>query len=223
MDQNIGKTFGQWTILNEIDDPRSGKHYECQCSCGTIKTVPWQSLRLSRSTRCKECKHFQTSSFNKMIGKKFGKWLVLRLEGKLHNSYSYLCRCDCGEEKVLHGPNLRYGHTTQCTSCSNRIKALNNTTHGLAGTSTYKIWCQMHQRCKNPKTSYYARYGGRGISVCDRWNTFENFLRDMGERPHKMDLDRIDNNGNYEPGNCRWISHKENCQNTSRRDKKTDI
>lgn len=219
MDINIGKTFGEWKIIQEVADERPGKYYECQCVCGKIQSVHWVSIKLGRSRRCWDCARASTSKKDDMVGKKFGKWLVLHQKGKMHNSYSYYCRCECGFEKEVHGPHLRRGKTTQCASCSNREKAISNITHGKSTSSTYKIWNQMHQRCKNPKVTHYHRYGGRGISVCEKWNDFRNFLRDMGERPEGMDLDRINNDGNYEPGNCRWISHKENCQNQSRKRK----
>ena len=83
----------------------------------------------------------------------------------------------------------------------------------MHNTSTYFVWRAMIQRCTNPNTTHYDRYGGRGISVCERWLKFENFLADMGEKPKGLTLDRIDNNGNYENSNCRWVTHKENCNN----------
>ncbi len=85
--------------------------------------------------------------------------------------------------------------------------------HGLTHSNTYNTWAGMLTRCNNIKHGAYKHYGGRGITVCERWKKFANFLEDMGERPEGLTLDRIDNDGNYEPGNCRWITHKENCNN----------
>jgi hypothetical protein len=89
-------------------------------------------------------------------------------------------------------------------------------THGLSHSPTWYTWQDMMRRCYQKKRSYYKNYGGRGIKVCKRWHIFENFVKDMGIRPKELRLDRINNDGNYEPSNCRWVTNKENCNNTRR-------
>jgi len=89
-----------------------------------------------------------------------------------------------------------------------------NKSHGMNKTPIYEIWCGMIKRCSNKNSNSYHNYGGRGISVCDEWLKFDNFYRDMGDRPENASIDRINMNGNYEPGNCRWATRKEQSRNT---------
>ena len=108
------------------------------------------------------------------------------------------CHCECGGTKNVHMTSLQRNTTTSC-GCVHGL-----TTHGYTGTRTYESWCHMHQRCYNPKARQYKWYGGKGITVAERWNSFDNFLSDMGERPKGMSLDRLDPHKNYTPENCRW-------------------
>lgn len=101
------------------------------------------------------------------------------------------------------------------------MKKHGNASHGMSHTNIYDIWCGMHRRCKSPKCAEYPLYGGRGISVCERWNNFENFYADMGERPKDHSIDRINSDGDYEPSNCRWSDRTTQNSNQRKRQRTT--
>jgi hypothetical protein len=158
-----------------------------------------------------------SNTFIDLTGKRFGLLVAIEYLGRAR----WRCRCDCGQETRSNGAHLRHGFSRSC-GCT-RAKAAGQaaaracTTHGASKTPEFSIWTDMLRRCSDPRRPEFKHYGGRGITVCDRWReSFANFLADMGPRPSPgLTLDRRDNDGNYEPGNCRWATVLE--QNRNRR------
>lgn len=145
----------------------------------------------------------------------YGNLRVLKIVLEKNNQGKSLsrayCLCKCGNKKNAWLKDIRYGTTR---SCGCLVKYNHKKTHGLSDSKTWSSWMNMKRRCDAINTPFYKNYGGRGITYCKRWAKFENFYKDMGERPPKMSLDRINNNKNYCLKNCRWATYKEQRSNT---------
>jgi len=141
-------------------------------------------------------------------GHRFGRLTVLNEVKHIDDRRAFKLKCDCGTVCIKMLISLTQSRLpTRSCGCL-FLESLSNTrTHGMSKTPTYKVWCDMRKRCNNPRSKSYPNYGGRGIKVCKHWDKFENFLADMGERPSDdHEIDRIDHNGNYRPGNVRWLA-----------------
>lgn len=147
-------------------------------------------------------------AFEDLTGRVFGRWTVVSQGERRGHIIMWLCRCECGTEKLRSTSTIRSGATRSCGCLRREASAIRSKTHGQSSSPEFVAWAAMLQRCLYRRGISFANYGGRGIRVCDRWaHSFENFFADVGPRPSKdHSLDRIDVHGHYEPGNVRWAT-----------------
>ncbi len=210
-----GERFGLLIAIADAGSKNGVRVWRCKCDCGNERLVRANKLVEGVVTSC-GC-HVSLP----LGGQRFGRLIAVRADAT-SSRRKWLCRCDCGNEVLVNTTELTAGKTRSC-GCLRREQTakanVSRTSHGLSRTPTYYVWRSMLQRCTNPKVLNWDDYGGRGIKVCQRWMTFENFLADMGERPSpKHSIDRYPNNdGNYERTNCRWATPKQQAANRRHR------
>lgn len=225
----VGQRFGRLVVLEEVgSDKRGHILWLCKCDCGNEKVTRGERLRagVTKSCGCFNKERVRETCFKDLVGKRFGRLVVIKQAPHRNGRAYWHCKCDCGNEVDVCGSSLTTGNTKSCGCYNLEVASKKFITHGMRYTRFYHIWCGMKARCHNQNSHKYRIYGARGIIVCDRWKDyFENFRDDMYESylahveefgEKDTSIDRIDVNGNYEPSNCRWATWKEQRVNQRR-------
>jgi hypothetical protein len=215
----LGLVFDRLTVIGNAENTKTGQAvWICSCSCGKQTKVVGSKLLAGKTKSC-GCLKQEGKKATDLTGQVFGELVVLSRNGSSKFKRAmWLCQCSCGNRHTVIAESLIMGHTKSC-GCVKKAGQY-NVIHGHkrldGGTKAYKVWSNMKSRCTNPKASQYKDYGGRGITVCERWlESFENFLEDMGEPPSgTLQLDRRDNDKGYSKENCRWVTRSVNRRNS---------
>lgn len=221
-----GKKFGRLTVLRRDGVNKQGEAmWRCSCECGGEISTTGTRLRdgITKSCGCLQFEQRQAmgkanyGTGKNYIGQKFGRWTVLARSGKSTSGNAlYLCKCDCGKEKVIQINTLTSGQSTSCGCSSAEITRERATIHGYSHHPLYHVLSDMIDRCYNPNSQEYQRYGARGIKVCDEWRNdkaaFVVWALTHGYE-RGLQIDRVDNNLGYYPDNCRFVTNRENTNN----------
>lgn len=209
-----GKQFGKLTVISFAYTKNGTARWNCACECGNACVVEGTQLRRGKTQSC-GCLHKEITLKN-LVGKRFGRLTVVELVGQREDNRAlWRCSCECGGECIVSSNCLQSGQTKSCGCLLREVTIARSTIHEMSYTKIYRTWRGMLNRCNDQNNPIY---GGRGIKVCDEWQKdFVAFYNHVSKLEHFEEdgytLDRIDFNGNYEPGNLRWATPKEQARN----------
>ena len=223
IDVPVGTRVGRLVVESETYKKNNVYYVDCVCDCGNkrsfqkrILTKPDVTKRV-QSCGCLQREKASTLKSEIPVGSLFGMLTITEDLGMSGKRRMLKAICSCGNETTTRWDQVKSGHTKSCGCLQPLTTSERTTTHGLSNTATYDSWVAMKQRCTNEKSNRYGDYGARGISYDPRWESFENFYADMGERPDGTTLDRIDVNRNYNKENCRWVKDSVQVHNQRKR------
>lgn len=212
-----GTRFGLLTVLGR--DPTEHKYWICRCDCGKFhRAIKYDIQRgFTKSCGCMFRLCCSERRFKDHTGERFGRLTVTSLAGRENSKIYWTCKCDCGNIVTEYAGDLVSGDIKSCGCWKSDLTTTRNWRHGISDVRLYSVWGSMKDRCLNPNCLGYSYYGGRGIEVCDKWRddfkAFYDWAMDNGYQ-EGLTIDRIDNDGNYCPENCRWVTALENSHNS---------